>query len=170
MTWHPNKAVLVLSSDLGELFSISWEKEIQKERKLSPLHKHAVKHISWANDTQLLSLDTVRNNTRQYQQIFLISYLISSLVWQAGSFIIWNYTDNGQFQQSIMQEIKDTPVQIAFMTALPIWECYIGCLSGMNLNYFTRKWLFHSEIQQESFTTSLKRILPAAKYCIPLLP
>lgn len=63
MAWHPDETVLVLGSDTGELFSISWEKEIQKERKFPLVHKHAVKYMSWANDTQFISLDTVCNNT-----------------------------------------------------------------------------------------------------------
>jgi len=53
---------------------------------------------------------------------------------KSGSFILWNYMDEGNFLQPIMQEIKDTPVQMTFMTELPDWECYIGCLSGINLN------------------------------------
>jgi len=59
MTWHPDEAVLVLGSDLGELFCLSCGKEMQKERKFPLVHKHAVKYISWANSSQLMSLDTV---------------------------------------------------------------------------------------------------------------
>ncbi len=59
--WHPTLAVVTVGSDIGEIYTLILETKILKEIKVPTVQKHPVWFLCWANENQLLSLNSVMN-------------------------------------------------------------------------------------------------------------